>query len=283
MGTEEDCQAVEPLQEQRLVERARAGDRAALEALLLRYQNTVYRFGARMCGHPSDAEEVVQETLLTAAKAIGQYRGEGAFSTWLYRIARSLCRKKRRRSKFAPAADEQLDVSSARAVPDPSSAPEELLARREIAAALKHAVTALPGPFREVFLLRDLEGLSTEETAKVLGLRPATVKTRLHRARLAIRNALAPLLLTESPASSPSPGCPDAALLLSRYLEGDLSPRVCARMEKHLETCAQCRGACDVLRQVLSLCRSHPGPEVPSELRERLRQALREALAAAHR
>ncbi len=260
-----------------LIERARSGDRDALEALLLRYQDKVYAYGMRMCRHPSDAEDIAQDTLLTAAKAIADFRGEGAFRNWLYRIAHSFCVKKRRRRKFAPEREESLHEEPERlqnfeAV---GSGPDEELARRELAVALNQAIVALPKPFREVFLLRDVEGLSTEDTAQVLGLRVATVKTRLHRARLAIRKALAPLLDARHAATPPPAGCPDVALLLSRYLEGDLSPRICERMEQHLERCPYCRGTCDTLRQLLALCKGLPTTHVPPNLQQKLRETLR--------
>lgn len=265
-------------EEQRLLELARSGDRNALETLLLRYQDKIYGYGMRMCGHAADAEDVAQDTLVAAARAIGDFRGEGAFASWLYQIARSFCVKKRRRSKFAPAHEESLQQNPERFqnLPDSSGGPDEHLRRRELVAALNQAIAALPNHFREVFLLRDVEGLSTEDTAKVLGLRVATVKTRLHRARLAIRNALAPLLDTTHAATPRPPGCPDVALLLSRHLEGDLSPRVCERMERHLDRCDYCRGSCETLRQLLALCKVQPVARVPASLQQKLREALRE-------
>lgn len=260
-----------------LLERARSGDRDALETLLLRYQDKIYGYGMRMCRKPSDAEEVLQDTLLAAAKSIGDFRGEGAFAGWLYRIAHSFCVKRRRKGKFAPEREESLnETRQFQNFPDAGLGPDEHLTRRELAVALNQAISLLPNQFREVFLLRDIEGLSTEETARVLGLRLATVKTRLHRARTAIRNALSPFFDQSSATAAQPAGCPDVALLLSRHLEGELSPRVCARMERHLERCQHCRGTCESLRQLLALCKTQPRTRVPPDLQDKLRKALRE-------
>ncbi|GIW44292.1 MAG: hypothetical protein KatS3mg077_1574 [Candidatus Binatia bacterium] len=270
-------------EEQLLLDRARRGDRNALERLLLRYQNTVYRFGMRMCGHPDDAEDVAQDTLLAAAKSIAAFRGDAAFSSWLYRIARSYCTKKRRQGKFtaSPPPDTEGKTDVLYKLPDAGAEPEEHLNRRELEVALNHAVAALPARFREVFVLRDIEGLSTEETAKILELQPATVKTRLHRARMAVRDALAPLLHDSPHEGTRRRGCPDVALLLSKHLEGELSPRVCARMERHLERCADCRETCNALRQLLAFCRQSPAPQIPREVEENIRAAIRQLVAAA--
>lgn len=267
--------------EEQLLVRARSGDRAALEDLIRLYQGRVYRFGMKMCGNAEDARDVVQDTFLSVAKSIGNFRGEGALATWLYKIARSFCTKKRRRSKFAPEKTEPIEEPGRQAIEPADSrlSPEHEIARRELELALNKAIAGLPPAFREVFLLRDLEGLSTEQTAQVLGLQVATVKTRLHRARLAVRKALAPLLGLEESSQGPRTQCPDVALLLSRYLEGELSPSVCAEMERHLDACGRCRDTCASLKQVLALCRSSPEPEVPAELQETIRRRIAELVS----
>lgn len=268
---------MEALTEDTLIERARAGDRTALEELVTRYAGRLYRFGMKMCGHPEDARDVVQDTLLSVAKSIRRFRGEAAFSSWLYKIAHSYCAKRRRRGKRAPHTETSLDDAAffGDEVLRAESTPDEEVVQRELWVALDHAIAALPLPFREVFILRDLEGLSAEQTAQILGLRVATVKTRLHRARLAVRRALSPFLDLGESMRERDRSCPDAALMFSRYLEGELSPRICAEMEEHLQSCVSCRGACDSLRRVLSTCRSLPEPQVPADVANAVRAAIR--------
>src|SRR5512138_39834 len=191
--------------EQELLAAAQRGDRDAMEQLLERHQGRVFRFGMRMCRVEEDAKEVLQETLMAAARTLPEFRGASSVSTWLYTIARSFCIKQRRRSKFAPDALESLDGGEpARAVvqvEDPARRPDELLDGRRLQAALEEAIGALEPKYREVLVLRDVEGLSANEVADVLGLSVEAVKSRLHRARVAVREQIAPELLPEQAAS----------------------------------------------------------------------------------
>ncbi len=272
-----------------LLDRARSGDRRALENLLGRHQRRVYRFGLKMCRDEEDAKDVLQETLLAVARNVKDFRGASSVSTWLYTIARSFCIKKRRRSKFAPEHEESLDARDpgleARQVVDPSRGPDDALAGRQIESALEHAMSSLQPMYREVLVLRDVEGLTAPEVAEVLGLTVEAVKSRLHRARVSVREAVAPLLGLPEPApAEPPPGaaplpagvdCPDIVRLFSRHLEGEISSTVCADMEKHLASCPGCRSRCDSLQRTLALCRATPLPEVPPKVQASVRQALR--------
>jgi RNA polymerase sigma-70 factor (ECF subfamily) len=268
--------------EAELLEAARAGSGEALEALLERHEARLYRFARRLCRHREDAEDVLQESLLAAARGIPGFRGASSLGTWLYTIARSFCIKKRRRSVFAPA-EVSLDTeaSAARGVADPARRPDEALEASRLEAALERAIAALDRPYREVLLLRDVEGLPAAEVARVTGLSVAAVKPRLHRARGRIRDALAPLMAPrgEAAATPLARPCPDIVRLFSRHLEGDVSARTCASMEKHLASCPRCTAACDGLKEVLRLCRTAPEPEVPAEVQDRLRRAVHELVA----
>ena len=146
-----------------LLAAARIGERPAIEALLERYQGRVFRFGLHMCGDAEDARDVLQETLLAAARNIGEFRGDASISTWLYTIARSFCVKKRRRSKFAPT--EEVSLEAVGDLVSSSPGPEELAGRDEIKQALVDALEALDAPAREVMILRDIEGLTAAEVA----------------------------------------------------------------------------------------------------------------------
>jgi RNA polymerase sigma-70 factor (ECF subfamily) len=275
-----------------LLERARAGDRRALEALLSRHQRRVYRFGLKMCRDPEDAKDVLQETLLAVARNVKDFRGASSVSTWLYTIARSFCIKKRRRSKFAPEQEESLDARGpgleARQIEDPMRGPEDELAGRQIESALERAIGGLEPMYREVLVLRDVEGLTAPEVAEVMGLTVEAVKSRLHRARVAVREAVAPLLGVPEPAGAPSPAspapapaavaaaCPDIVQLFSEHLEGEISASVCADMEQHLARCPACQSKCDSLQKTLALCKAAPLPDVPQAVQADVRRALQQ-------
>lgn len=267
-----------------LLDAARRGDRAALEKLLERHQRRVYRFGLKMCRDPEDAKDVLQDTLLAVARGVRDFRGASSVSTWLYTIARSFCIKKRRRSKFAPESEESIESDSAgevRQIADPGRAPDESLAGRQIEAALEGAIGGLEPMYREVLILRDVEGLTAPEVAEVLGLSVEAVKSRLHRARVAVREGIAPLLgVPELPAQAATGNapCPDVVQLFSKHLEGEISADLCAELERHLARCEGCRARCDSLRATLTLCSRTPEPEVPAPVQASVRKALRQFL-----
>ena len=264
-----------------LLEAARAGDRRALEELLERHQAQVYRFGIRMCGHPEDARDVLQETLLAMARGLKDFRGASSLSSWLYTIARSFCIKRRRRSKFAPAPERSLETDAAAAVAglaDPGKGPEEALMGKRIEQALAAAIAGLAPSYREVLVLRDIEGLTAPEVAEVIGISVSAVKSRLHRARTAIRDQMAPVLGMDA-GDEREEACPDVLSLFSQHLEGDISADVCAAMERHIEGCARCRGACESLERTLALCRTaDTGLEVPAAVQAAVKAALRQVL-----
>jgi RNA polymerase sigma-70 factor (ECF subfamily) len=268
-----------------LLERAREGDRQALEDLIARHQAQVYRFGLKMCRNPEDAEDVLQDTLLAMARSVRDFRGASSISTWLYTIARNHCIRKRRKSKFAPATTYSLETDAgveAVSLRDPSKAPDDVVADRQVSRALEEAIRSLEPKYREVLLLRDEEGLTGPEVAEVLGLSPQAVKSRLHRARLAVREKVAPLLGVPGGAdlAPPTAACPDVPRLFSQYLEGEIAPEVCRQMERHLETCARCRLTCDSLKRTLALCRTDASAvTVPPAVQASVKVALRDFLA----
>jgi RNA polymerase sigma-70 factor (ECF subfamily) len=263
-----------------LLSLAKEGDAAALETLLVRYQPHLYRFGLRMCGNVDDAGEVAQESLISMARSLREFRGDSSISSWLYTIARRACIRKRRRSKFAPLGVDPLDGPGVAAdrLADPSPSPEQVASDREVARALTRAIDALDSSQREVLVLRDLEGLPAAEVAEVLGISVHAVKSRLHRARVAVRRELAPVLgptAVEPPAGAM---CPDVLTLFSQHLDGDIDAAVCAAMEAHLAQCRRCRGACDALKRTLAVCRQLPTPEVPADVAASIRAAIRTVL-----
>lgn len=180
-----------------LIERARHRDAAAFRLIMQRHNSRLYRMARSVLGDDSEAEDVVQEAYFRAFTHLGEFRGEARLSTWLTRIAinEALGRLRHRRPSVTldliDAIDEQ---GEARVIFLPSvrqdSDPEAAAARAEVRRLIERAVDRLPDPFRVVFVLRDIEEMSIEETAAQLGLRPETVKTRLHRARHLLRQTL---------------------------------------------------------------------------------------------
>jgi RNA polymerase sigma-70 factor (ECF subfamily) len=271
------------LSDESLLAQARAGNRDSLEALLERHQAQIYRFGMKMCHDPEDAKDVLQDTLLAMARGVRDFRGASSISTWLYTIARSFCLKKRRRSKFAPDQECSLETGApaeARTLADPAESPDEALAGRQIDRALRQTIAALEPMYREVLLLRDAEGLTAPEVAEILGLTTQAVKSRLHRARLAVRERVAPLLGVETDLPAAPGTCPDVLTMFSQHLEDEISADLCAQLERHLEGCARCRGTCDTLKRTLALCRtSGASVPVPAAVQVSVRSALRSFLA----
>jgi RNA polymerase sigma-70 factor (ECF subfamily) len=270
---------MEPAAQTELLDRARQGDQQALGALLAQLEPSVYKFGMKLCRDDESAREVLQETLLAAVRHLPSFRGDASLSTWLYTVARSVCIKHRRRSKFAPAALEPLDAANdatAAATGEQSARPDDSLERAELGRGLENAIAALEPMYREVLVLRDVEGLSALEVAEALDLSVEAVKSRLHRARTRVREAIAPLLGAETPAR---PDCPDIAPLFSAHLEGEIAPTTCKEMEQHLASCPRCSRVCDTLRQQLRLCQTTgAGGEVPEPVRRSVRQAVQSFL-----
>jgi RNA polymerase sigma-70 factor (ECF subfamily) len=259
-----------PASDAELIRAARGGDARALEELLARYEQPVYRFGLRMCGSEEDARDVLQQTLMTAFQGIHQFRGDAQLSTWLYQIARSFCIKSRRRKVDEPAEHLPLDAPPLQHLAAEAAGPEEQTHARQIGQVLQAAILALPENYREVLLLRDVEGLSAEEAAGVVGIEVGALKSRLHRARMELRQHLSALLEEGGKGHE----CPELAQELSDYAAHDIDQATCVRIEEHLSRCERCASACETLKRTVSLCRRIPGGEVPAPVKAAVRQAL---------
>lgn len=261
-----------------LLDAAQAGDVEAMGQLIQRYQSRVYRFGLRMCRHPEDAEDVLQETLLMASRSIRKFRRDSAFATWLFAIARSFCIKKRRSKKDAPSREASLEGDVSQEVQNlihPDRDPEERLADQQIMVALERAINTLTPEYREVLVLRDVEGLKGAEVAHIVGLTVAAVKSRLHRARVQVRDHMVLSLEdTASPAQPKPAGCVDVLSLYSKYLEGEVNAELCAKMEQHLTQCEFCRASCDTMKATLAWCKSMPLAPVPTALKQQIQQEI---------
>ncbi len=184
-----------PSQELGLVRAAKAGDIGAFEQLVKLYDRNVFRIAQHITQNREDAEDVVQDAFLKAYENLGKFQEQSKFYTWLVRIAvnEALMRLRRRRPERMVSLDEEVKTeedSMPREVADWSPNPEQLYSQSELRDILSRTVQGLPPSFRTVFVLRDVENLSTEETAEALDLSVPAVKSRLLRARLQLRERL---------------------------------------------------------------------------------------------
>ncbi len=188
----------ESAEDRALLERAQQGDGAAFESLVDRHKDRVYALALRMTRSEADAAEITQETFFSAYQHLAEFRGEAAFGSWVHRIAANHALMRLRHRRVVAAAEEELkqpefnDRGSWTEYPqsDWSRRADEKALDAELGAAIRQATDALPEAYRQVFLLKDVDGLSYEEIAEVTGDSVAAIKSRLHRARLALRESI---------------------------------------------------------------------------------------------
>jgi RNA polymerase sigma-70 factor, ECF subfamily len=196
MATIQKKEAEGVTDEMALVHAAKAGDLEAFSQLVNRYDRNVFRIAQHITHNEEDAQDVVQDAFLKAYQNLEQFQENSKFYTWLVRIAvnEALMKLRKRRNDRTVSLDEDVETeegSMPREVADWSPNPEQLYGQSELGDILKKTIQGLPPGFRTVFVLRDVEGLSTEETAEMLGLSVPAVKSRLLRARLQLRERLA--------------------------------------------------------------------------------------------
>lgn len=184
-----------------LIARLQAKEPAAYDEFMNLFGRRLLGFGMRMCGDRDDAQEVVQDTLLKTFQSVQDLKSREAFAGWLYRIATNACLMKRRKSKFFSADVPLDDVMPDRAAllqgsPAWNRLPDQAAQDGELQTKIRTAVLRLPEAYKSVLVLRDLEGLDTEEAAQALGLSTDVVKMRLHRARARVRNDIEAYLTT---------------------------------------------------------------------------------------
>ena len=183
-----------------LIKSSKAGNIAAMEDLVSRYEDRVYNLAYRMVGNREDAEDVLQDTFLSVIRSIDKFEEKSSFSTWLYRIASNAALTKlRKRSRKEKSEGEFLDEvysvqerahDQSRGMIDWSVSPVDRLLNEEARGVMQEAIQELPEAYRVVFVLRDVEGLPAARVAEILDLTVPAVKSRLHRARLFLRNRL---------------------------------------------------------------------------------------------
>jgi RNA polymerase sigma-70 factor (ECF subfamily) len=187
---------VDTLDEAELVQLARQGEAAAFRAIMQRSNRRLYRIARAVMNDDSEAEDVVQESYVRGLTALASFRGESSLTTWLSRIVlnEAMGRLRRRRPTVDVDALVDRQPQQGDVIPFPLTSrepdPERAIAQRQIKALLESAIDELPDSFRTVLMARAVEGMSIEETAELFGLKPETVKTRLHRARQLLRDAL---------------------------------------------------------------------------------------------
>jgi len=250
----------------------------AVEEAIGLLQSTVYSFSMKVCGHPEDAEDNMQEVLYRSVGHLAKILEPRALAVWLYTVTRNRCYRMRRKGAGAPEHTLSLDelmpdeVELSRLLRDSTAGPETNLLQAEQHLQLHRAVLRVPPRLRMVLVLHDMEELSTEEVAQVLGLKPGTVRVRLHRARLVLRREMSRML--EEPAAPPVKAAPPAAkpvrsrtrkrpvecrelfANLSEYLDGRIEPVSCDKMTAHIQSCPSCVAFLRELRAAIDRCRS---------------------------
>ena len=296
-------QSVRPEIEQavKLIQR---NDPKSLDQALALLQNTVFSFSMKVCGQRQDAEDTMQEVLLKSVPALSRFDSPRALMVWLYKVAKTRCLMSRRKSKFAP----RQALSLEELMPDrrelaklpgkTENTPETELMRKDNARRLRAAVQKLPPEYRLILVLRDMEELSDTDIAEITGLRPGTIRVRLHRARLFVRRQLAkqhlPNLYPQSAkiatAASEHPRerrCKEMFAELSSYLDDELDDSLCEELEKHMDGCDPCEAFLANLEKSIAQCRSAPNelpdPHVAARLRRELLADYQAALAALYK
>ena len=180
------------MNENEIIAKAQAGDRVALAKLVKMYEQTVYNFAYKICRDKEKAEHTMQETFLSMVKSIKQFSGKSKLSTWLYTVVSNHCLMMARSNKkhTYTSLDDEDALIDEKNITDWSTTPDKIAENSELGDILDEAIKKLPPDYRVVFMLRDIQGFSTEETGKAIDLSIPAVKSRLHRARAFLRNEL---------------------------------------------------------------------------------------------
>src|ERR1035437_8054072 len=249
-------------------------------------QNTVYSFSMKVCGHPQDAEDTMQDVLLKSIPHLAKFDNSQALTVWLYKVARNRCISSHRGSKLARARNLSLDelMPDSRELQEllksHAPSPEAALLTSETAEHLRASILKVPPQYRMVLVLHDMEELRTADVAKIMGLREGTVRVRLHRARLMVRQQLAKMARAgratgvELRTSAEPPRSQRCRRLFAALSE---------EMDLHLNDCQPCQAFLSSLKNAVEQCRSYR-PECDSKRAEQLRRDLlpkyQQALAA---
>ncbi len=260
----------------------------SLERALALLQNTVYSFSMKVCGHPQDAEDTMQDVLLKSIPYLAKFDTPQALTVWLYKVARNRCISSHRRSNVSRTRNLSLDelMPNSRELQDLLQSagpnPEAALLNSETAEHLRLAVLNIPSQYRMVLVLHDMEDLTTTEVAQIMGLREGTVRVRLHRARLLVRQHLAKLSkagrrpglqLHASAEAARSQRCRRLFAALSDYMDGIADDAMCEEIDLHLHDCEPCQAFLSSLKNAVAQCRSY-APRCDSKRAQQLRRDL---------
>ncbi len=288
-------------QVEQAVQLMRRGDPESLESALALLQNTVFSFSMRVCGQREDAEDTMQEVLLKSVPYLPKFESPKALVVWLYKVAKNRCLMSRRKSKFAPAQELSLEdlmpdrMELEQLGSDGKISPEAFAIQGEQAARLREAVQKLPAQYRIILVMRDMEGLTDDEVAEITGLRPGTVRVRLHRARLFVRKELMKLwklprakrrlsFVPNDDRTIRPARCKAMFAELSNYLDEKLDDSMCNELEQHISGCEPCKAFLATLEATIAECRKAPA-DCPNraesmKLRKQLVQQYRQAVSA---
>ena len=261
-----------------------------MEKALALLQETVFSFSMRVCNQREDAEDTMQEVLVKSVPVLPKFDSPKALIVWLYKVAKNHCLMSRRKSKFAP----KRELSLEELMPDRAELaklgdagavnPEAFAIRSQEAHWLREAVQRLPPQYRIILVLRDMEGLSDDEVAEITGLRPGTVRVRLHRARLFVRKELMKGLTVRAGrrhkvaavivAEHRPHRCKAMFAELSNFLDEQLDDSLCDELEKHMEGCEPCQAFLSSLQATIEKCRKMPAeppnPTAAAKLRQQI-------------
>ena len=266
------------------LEALRSNRTGHVDRALALLQDTVFSFSMKVCGHREDAEDTSQATLMKALPRLGKFGSANALGVWLYKVARSQCLMSRRRSRFAPRRELSLErlLPSPAELADASDDPERAALRRADAVRVRKTVQKLPPEYRLVLALHDMEELSTAEVAQITGLRPGTVRVRLHRARAFVRNDLARGVSPRDwsrrgrkPSVQRSGRCVRLFAALSDYLDEELDLPRCRAIESHMDGCLGCMRFMKSLERTVERLRRTDGGRIRPRAASRMRTALR--------
>ena len=259
----------------------------AVEEAIGLLQHTVYSFSMKVCGHPEDAEDTMQEVLSRSLVHLAKIETPQQMAVWLFTVTRNRCWRMRRKPANAPASMLSLDElmpdegELSRLLGDTSAGPESTVVAAEQHKLLHQAILRVPPKLRMVLVLHDMEELTTEQVAQILELRQGTVRIRLHRARLCVRKEMTQLLSRSARSldeAKPSPKrrtvakgkvsqrpaeCRELFANLSEYLDGRVEPVTCEKMRGHIQACPSCVVFLRDLRNAIDHCRAL---EVPCDL-----------------
>jgi RNA polymerase sigma-70 factor, ECF subfamily len=278
---------------EQIVQLIQRKDPKSVEEALALLQKTVFSFSMKVCGQRQDAEDTMQEVLLKSVPNLPKFDNPKALMVWLYKVAKTRCLMSRRKSKFAP----KEDLSLEQLMPDrhelqrlsgnPDGTPETLMLRREDEKRLREAVQKLPAEYRLILVLHDMEELSDVDVAEITGLRPGTIRVRLHRARLFVRKELAkqdqhrmrrqtakPAGAIHSSALPRQRRCKEMFAELSNYLDDELDDSLCEELEKHMDGCEPCKAFLSSLEKSIQQCRIAPNESPDPRIAARLRREL---------